>query len=538
MKRYLAFLFGASLFLFVGARARAQTAFTYQGELTSAGANVTGIVDLNFRLFDAPADGNLVGPELKRLNTVVTNGRFTVQLDFGNVFLAGQALWLQVDVRNPPGSGSYTTILPRTAVNSTPLAQGLAGFALSRAGPEVVDQSQTEFVFGGARFLNISDNSPTWQSFTAGKTGALKVQLLFGGNYTIAMSVKIYSGLGTSGTLLGMVYLTEGNDGFAFDNLLIEAGRVYTLSFEGSGGLGYLTTPIPGATGKAGFSNSPWWFRTFVTPVDSIDVITPFSIEAGRVPWSGVMGVPANVANSFSPWSPVSAGLAFTGGSVGIGTNSPQSRLHVAGGNMQIDTNTRLQFGAPGENGDTIYLTRFNYTTEQSGIRMELGQNGTVPSNNDTFIITESGNTYFQFNTQSGGQALKGGGGSWGVLSDARAKHDIEPLQGALDRLLNLHGRTYLYNDPHAAGAAPGKHNGFVAQEVEPFFPNWIGTTGGGLKTLNITGFEALTVEALRDLRTEKDAQIEQLERKLGEEAKKNAELEERLRKLEERVAK
>ncbi|MBY0111374.1 MAG: tail fiber domain-containing protein [Phycisphaerales bacterium] len=255
---------------------------------------------------------------------------------------------------------------------------------------------------------------------------------------------------------------------------------------------------------------------------------------ASSVPWSGITGVPSSVANAFSPWaaSPNNA-IAYTGGNVGIGTASPQTGLHIAT-TTRIDTNADLRFGAAGENGDTIFLRRFNFATNQSGLQLEMGTAGNAANNNDAFIITEGGTTLFQFNSQLGGQALKPGGGSWGVLSDARAKHDIQPLDGSLDRLLRLQGRTYEYNDPEAPGAGRGRRTGFVAQQVEPVFPEWIGSTANGLKTLNITGFEALTVEALRDLRREKDEQIKQRDKKIESQGRDIEDLKARLQRIEE----
>jgi chaperonin cofactor prefoldin len=67
-----------------------------------------------------------------------------------------------------------------------------------------------------------------------------------------------------------------------------------------------------------------------------------------------------------------------------------------------------------------------------------------------------------------------------------------------------------------------------IAQEVEQVFPDWVGEGGHGYKTLGFTGFEALTVDALRELRAEKDAQIETL-RAQNEEMQKRLERLERL---------
>ncbi len=110
-------------------RARAQgpapqgtvgTAFTYQGYLTEAGSPANGTYDLRFALYDAASGGTQVGSLLSETGVSVRDGRFTVQLDFGNVF-DGTALWLEVAVR-PSGSGSYTVLAPRQALAPAPYA--------------------------------------------------------------------------------------------------------------------------------------------------------------------------------------------------------------------------------------------------------------------------------------------------------------------------------------------------------------------------------------------------------------------------------
>ena len=70
---------------------------------------------------------------------------------------------------------------------------------------------------------------------------------------------------------------------------------------------------------------------------------------------------------------------------------------------------------------------------------------------------------------------------------------------------------SFLYNDPKAPGAADGRVTGLIAQEVEKVFPDWVSTVDGTYKAVAPRGFEALTVEALRELRAEKDAEIQAL---------------------------
>ena len=51
------------------------------------------------------------------------------------------------------------------------------------------------------------------------------------------------------------------------------------------------------------------------------------------------------------------------------------------------------------------------------------------------------------------------------------------------------------------------KQTGFIAQEVEKAFPNWLGENKAGFKTLDIPQREmqALLVESIRTLKTEND---------------------------------
>jgi len=134
-----------------------------------------------------------------------------------------------------------------------------------------------------------------------------------------------------------------------------------------------------------------------------------------------------------------------------------------------------------------------------------------------------------QFALHVNGDAGKPGGGAWSVASDARLKKDIRPLEQALARLLKLHGVTFEYKDPKAIHELPGQQTGMIAQEVEKVFPEWVETAPDGMRRLSIRGFEALTVEALRDLRAEKDEQIRARDTQITSLEKRLAALEERM---------
>ena len=103
--------------------ARAQgTAFTYQGRLLSGTNATTGTYDLRFAVFDTLANGTGMqqGNALTNSSTLVSNGLFTVTLDFGNQF-PGALRWLEIAVRTN-GAGTFLTLTPRQPLNPAPYA--------------------------------------------------------------------------------------------------------------------------------------------------------------------------------------------------------------------------------------------------------------------------------------------------------------------------------------------------------------------------------------------------------------------------------
>jgi hypothetical protein len=97
------------------------TAITYQGRLTSAGQPANGVYDLRFALYDAASGGSQLGSPLTNAPVIITNGTFSVLLDFGAVF-NGQACWLDIGVRTNGSSSQYSTPSSRQPLTPTPYA--------------------------------------------------------------------------------------------------------------------------------------------------------------------------------------------------------------------------------------------------------------------------------------------------------------------------------------------------------------------------------------------------------------------------------
>jgi trimeric autotransporter adhesin len=97
------------------------TGFTYQGKLTDTNLPANGTYDFEFKLFTALIGGTQDGTPRQVLGVTVTNGVFSVLIDFGAGAFPGADRFLEIAVR-PAGSGSFTTLTPRQQVNITPYA--------------------------------------------------------------------------------------------------------------------------------------------------------------------------------------------------------------------------------------------------------------------------------------------------------------------------------------------------------------------------------------------------------------------------------
>ena len=216
-------------------------------------------------------------------------------------------------------------------------------------------------------------------------------------------------------------------------------------------------------------------------------------------------------------WDSVCVGEANNAciGRVGIGTAAPIVRLHVTGG-----TDASLTAGG------------FIVTGAVAGTNIAIDNNEIMARNNGAAaplaINADGGNVNFFQNSAtarmglgtsapgfqlhlSTNSAAKPTSNVWTVSSDARLKRNIEPIEHALDDLLLLRGVTYQWKDPASQGNMAGTYTGMIAQDVEKVFPEWISEDANGYKHLTVIGFEGLVVEALREMRAEKDAEIAEL---------------------------
>ena len=93
--------------------AQTDTTLTYQGELGDNGAPANGSYSMSFSLWDALSTGNQIGSSIPINPVPVSDGKFTVQLDFGANAFDNSGRWLEIVVDG-------FTLSPRQAITRSP----------------------------------------------------------------------------------------------------------------------------------------------------------------------------------------------------------------------------------------------------------------------------------------------------------------------------------------------------------------------------------------------------------------------------------
>ena len=152
-------------------QARTQnSAFTYQGRLDNGGVPTSGLYDFRFRLASDPFANNYVDGSVLTNGVPVTNGLFTVTIDFGATVFNGSNYWLEVDVRTN-GGGLYATLNPLQPLTPAPYAlfANAANTASNLTG--ALPSSLLSGAYGNA--VTLSNPSNSFSGSYAGDGGSL-----------------------------------------------------------------------------------------------------------------------------------------------------------------------------------------------------------------------------------------------------------------------------------------------------------------------------------------------------------------------------
>ena len=97
------------------------TAFNYQGRLNEGTNPANGSYDLTFTIYGGLTGGSPVAGPATNSAIGVSNGLFSVTLDFGAGVFTGPDRWLEIGVRTN-GTGAFSVLAPRQPITPVPYA--------------------------------------------------------------------------------------------------------------------------------------------------------------------------------------------------------------------------------------------------------------------------------------------------------------------------------------------------------------------------------------------------------------------------------
>jgi hypothetical protein len=218
-------------------------------------------------------------------------------------------------------------------------------------------------------------------------------------------------------------------------------------------------------------------------------------------PLTGAAGGGAGVVDAIGTdvVTPKNLLIQPAGGNVGIGTTLPITKLHVGGPEalqLRVQNTSNNKYW-------NIYSESFN----------------------------NSGNLIFTPDSGIGGY-IERGSGNYFSLSDARLKRDIVPLNGVLDRVLQLRPVSYRFQNQSEDSS---RTYGLIAQEVEPLFPEVVGEHVGS-KALAYSEFVPITIGAIQELNRKMESENTILRDEIKRRDAENAELKQTVSELKELV--
>ena len=192
-----------------------------------------------------------------------------------------------------------------------------------------------------------------------------------------------------------------------------------------------------------------------------------------------------------------------SGGNVGIGTNSPSTKLHIKGSSA-TDAVLYLQpseWNSAGDYGEVRFGDANHY------IRGEYSTGMTIYDFNQITLMGSNigiGTTSPGVKLQVGeaGDGTEARSNSWNTFSDRRWKRDLTVINNPLEKLSQLNGYYYYWNQDKKDQS---RQVGVIAQEVETVLPEIVSTDAEGMKSVDYAKLTTVLIEAVKEQQTEID---------------------------------
>lgn len=354
----------AALVMTCGAVHGQTSKFTYQGKLSDAGVPANGDYEIKFGLADALSGGSVFST-LTKDPVTVSDGVFTVELDYGSAPFIGFDRWIEISVRPSGSADPFEVLSPRQALTSTPYAMHAGSVNASGLIGQVTDANLAATFTSPRSFTNPSN--------TFHGNGA---------NLTALNATSLATGTLADGRL---------SPNAALLNRSPQAFTGATNSFSGNVGIG---TPAPGGklhvSGDGSSDNGKLIVQT--TGGDYGPQLRLNHTGSGGEDWVLVSNGPINQGGVgqfglVQGSTGLSRFVVSATGNVGLGVGSPLQKLHVAGqGIFAASTAAFDPGGAVGPalhagyslSGDYGYINAVNTGVVPKNLALQPGAGGNV----------------------------------------------------------------------------------------------------------------------------------------------------------------
>jgi hypothetical protein len=365
-----------------------------------------------------------------------------------------------------------------------------------------IARGRNSFAFG---FSNLADSSESfaignntkaigWQAFACGtSTQAIGFDAVAFGNSTSATQ--------SWATAFGTNTVASGTTALAFGDNTIASGTV-SAAFGSHTEASAWTSTTFGQLSKASGNQS---FAAGYNTMATNGAATSFgsgTLASGPNSFAIGSGTVASGSETFSGGSNTNA-LGYGSVSLGNSTITKGNYSIALGMGTIAKTFTCLTIGTYNDTSGTT-IDWFNRYDPSDPVFV-VGDGESDSQRNNAFTVLKNANVGIAMANPQQRLDIKGGNGrvesgyNWLTNSDIRYKKNITTLDNSLEKVLRLRGVRYDLKNDEASVTGQGKYIGFIAQELEAEFPEFVVTTEDGYKAVAYDKLGPVLVQSIKE---------------------------------------
>jgi len=223
------------------------TAFIYQGRLNDTGAPANGNYDLRFAIYNSTnVPGMLIAGPQTNSAVAVSNGLFTVNLDFGPGVFTGPARWLDIGVRTNGDTGAFTILSPRQPLLPAPyaiFANGASNLFGTLPAAQLAGTLPASAFVGYTNTVALTNAGNLFAGTFNGTFGGIFNGSFFGnGGGVTNVNVANLTGVLADNQLPANTAFVNSNQTFSGVNIFTNFNNSFRGSFFGNGLVGWIPT--------------------------------------------------------------------------------------------------------------------------------------------------------------------------------------------------------------------------------------------------------------------------------------------------------